>query len=108
MGRPLPYQPMHTPKPVSYDRMAEIIERRSAGKVRLSPPVKLEWCDPVWTTKPTHGHMFSKCDRYMIDKAENSYSCYLRGVPYTKAGKYLGGAASAVEAKELCQEHANR
>lgn len=131
MGNPTPYSPMGpAPKHVSQDRMAEILRRRanrnqaeaapsnagggdgSAAEVCASlggdpvAPATLEWCEPVWTDrKSRYGHMFSRCNRYMIDNAAGSYTAYRRGVPLVARGIYLGGARSAKEARELCQNH---
>lgn len=63
MGRPIPYVPMHPPvKPVSHDRMQEILRRNTAVKVDVKPVVpepqvetpKLEWEKPEPQSRLLH------------------------------------------------------
>jgi hypothetical protein len=65
----------------------------------------LEWGTPVWTSEArTHGYVISLCERYMLDRSNNTYTAYRRATSRAHRGIYLGYTNDAAAAKSLCQQ----
>jgi len=98
--------------------MAEKLAQRSGLPVSVTPPEaaqsrneksgpKLEWGSPVWTNDAkTHGYVISLCERYMLDRADGTYTAYRRATTRDHRGIYLGYKNDAAAAKSLCETDA--
>jgi hypothetical protein len=103
----MPYQPMHgEQKPVSQDRMQEILSKNSARATESrNEKSGLEWGKPVWTNEAkTHGYVISLCERYMLDRSNETYNAYRRATARNHRGIYLGYRNDVTAAKSLCQQ----
>ena len=128
MSRPMPYVPMHPPrKPVSEDRMREILKSRSdnAAHVAQSPQAKeaqsvlpkasnavapLQW-QKLIITSPGSGHMYSVCRRYRVDKIVSQtivqYTVWRLFEVRGELNRRLGCVAEAPAAKAIAQADAD-
>jgi hypothetical protein len=120
MSRPIPYSPMHEPrKEVSFERMQQILARRTSPQVELqaepagetpqaeSPTVPLEWEKPKSRDQMA---LLTKCGRYSCCKIvlnkRVTYECWalVPGVWFTQIAL---GLPSFDAAKAVAQKHAD-
>ncbi len=103
-----PYSPMGKPeKPVSQERMQEILSKNSS-KATQSPQeksgAKLEWEAPVLTSpEKTTGYVISSCGRYRIDKVVRCYASWRRAMARDHLNTLLGNRDTLEAAKALCE-----
>jgi hypothetical protein len=112
VSRVTPYQPMGQPqKQVTQDRMQEILSQNSSKATQSrneKSSLRIDWQQPVWTNaEKTAGYIISACERFMVDRYQDSYNAYERATRSRPHSLPLGNARSADDAKALCQARAN-